>query len=263
MGEEFRINKYITIKLENKETNIYIGDKLFIHCTYLLTNPKKSDIKDLYTVDEISSKLGHQLSEQSLHIIKPEEKFWGVCSNTQAWAENDYNPELMNSKISFSLLEHLTYAGDKKAKRVFNNEIKKRLVNVSNKDVKEIIKKGYENYLRGEFVNSIESQLSERLIFDRIFVSSHIKNKKNISELPEMNLPLAVHLDLGEFYHLKKLPDIKADNLQTIVLPYDKIENLESLTKLENLNKIIFNNKYTPDNPSLNKIKEKGIRVIY
>jgi len=35
---EFKINEYITLKLENGRTRIYVKGDLFIHCNFLIFN---------------------------------------------------------------------------------------------------------------------------------------------------------------------------------------------------------------------------------
>ena len=50
--KEFKVNKYLTLKLENGETNIYIDEEMFIQCKYLLL---QIPIKTISTFDEIES----------------------------------------------------------------------------------------------------------------------------------------------------------------------------------------------------------------
>ena len=64
---EFKINEYLTLKLKNGKTIIYINDKEFLHCKYLLIEiPTKnvSEFKDIISIDEISEKLDHSLEEK-------------------------------------------------------------------------------------------------------------------------------------------------------------------------------------------------------
>lgn len=43
---EFIINKFITLKLENGKTNIYVGGQLFNHCKSIITQMNTEEIKD-------------------------------------------------------------------------------------------------------------------------------------------------------------------------------------------------------------------------
>ena len=50
--QEFKVNEHITLKLENGKTNIYIADKLFRQCKYLLL---EIPVDEMYFFDEIQS----------------------------------------------------------------------------------------------------------------------------------------------------------------------------------------------------------------
>ncbi|KKK42788.1 hypothetical protein LCGC14_0496750 [marine sediment metagenome] len=57
---QFDVNEYITLKLEENKTNIYIGNKKFLQCKYLLLNipvEKISDFDEIESVDEAAEKL--------------------------------------------------------------------------------------------------------------------------------------------------------------------------------------------------------------
>lgn len=127
----FKINNYITLKLENMQTNIYVKDKRFIQCKYLLLDIPTENIEDfdeIDSIDEAAKLLNHSLEGSSKHKfdIAPEVEFWGHCSNLQAWAENRYDTRLLHSNIAFPLLKKLTETGDPLAKRVFKEEIAER-----------------------------------------------------------------------------------------------------------------------------------------
>ncbi|MFW9874266.1 MAG: hypothetical protein ACFFG0_14265, partial [Candidatus Thorarchaeota archaeon] len=50
--KEFKINHYLKLKLEGSKTNIYVNNRRFIQCMYLLLNIPVSKIEDY---DEIES----------------------------------------------------------------------------------------------------------------------------------------------------------------------------------------------------------------
>lgn len=91
---EFKVNKYITLKLENRESKIYVLDRFFNQCKslYLAVSLNEINNYDVDALDDIQQKLGIPLNERedfnSSLIIPPEDEFWGHCSNLQAWAEN-------------------------------------------------------------------------------------------------------------------------------------------------------------------------------
>ncbi len=164
---EYKINEYITLKLEKGKTVIYVKGKKFIQCKYLLIEiPKEKveDFDDFISIDDISEKLDHSLERNiNYNELNPEIEFWGHCSNLEAWSENSYDTSLLHSNLSFPLLKKLTDVGDPKAKQVFKNEIAERLENLSTNVAHYLIQ---ENYL--EYFNNEELELLMELFFEQI-----------------------------------------------------------------------------------------------
>lgn len=71
----------------------------------------------------------------------------------QAWYEQDYDTRLLHSNLAFPLLKKLTYCGDPFAKKVFKEEIAKRLESGFLPVVLYLIKEGYLSYLNAEELN--------------------------------------------------------------------------------------------------------------
>ncbi len=142
--KEFKINKYITVKLENRKTNIYINGKLSNHCkTLFLGNPKIDKIGDY--IENFNS-IGE---EEKLNLIL-EVEFLGQCSNLQAWVENNYSTKLLHRNLAFPLLKKLTEVGDLNAEKVFKEEIAKRLESSHPNVIDYLIQEGYTQYLKNE-----------------------------------------------------------------------------------------------------------------
>ena len=134
--KEFKINDYLTLKLENDKTILYVNGERFDHCKYLLLNvPVKEieSINDVKSIDEAAERLDKSLDPPDeftrLDKIAPETEFWGHCSNLQAWYENDYDTRLLHRNLAFSLLEALANAGDLVARMKFKEEIAERYNN--------------------------------------------------------------------------------------------------------------------------------------
>ena len=105
---DFKINKYITIKLENGKTNIYVTDKLFRQCKYLLLEIPKSEMSDfdeIESIDEAAERLDHIMENEFSAEIPPEVEFWAHSSNLQAWFENNYDTCILHSNLAFPLLK--------------------------------------------------------------------------------------------------------------------------------------------------------------
>ena len=159
--EEFKINEYLTLKLEgvcenNKinrwKTMIYVAGELFRQCSQLVLNIPIMEIStfdEIQSIDEAIERLEINMDEID-HEIPSETEFWGHCSNLQVWYENDYDTRILHSNLAFPLLKELSDVGDIIAKRVFKEEIAKRLATGYPSVVKYLIEERYIKYLTRE-----------------------------------------------------------------------------------------------------------------
>lgn len=124
----FRIGKFLEIRLENNNTNVYVNNEIFNQCKYLLLNLDKNNLKkydSIKSIDEAAMVLENPLGRKEINI-NPKTEYWAHCSNLQAWFDNEYDTRLLHRNLAFPLLKKLTNAGDLKAKKVFKEEIAKR-----------------------------------------------------------------------------------------------------------------------------------------
>ena len=189
--KEFQVNDYLTLKLEEEKTVIYVAGKRFRQCKYLLIDipiEKIDSFDEINSIDEAAEKLNHSLEGSQRRVIKipPEVEFWGHCSNLQVWYEHLYDSRLLHSNLAFPLLKELMNAGDILAKRVFKEEIAKRLGTTSSSVILYLYEKNYVKYLSreefwnifgvdGEILFEIEQQIKKFEIIDEIKIY-----KKNI-----------------------------------------------------------------------------------
>lgn len=160
---EFVINDFLSLRLENGKTNIYIKNKLFRQCKFLLLDipiEKIESFNKIESIDEVAEKLGWafhgQIKDNLYHIppeIHPETEFWGHCSNLQVWAENNYNTKIIHRNLAFPLLKKLSDAGDHIAKKVFVEEIGERLESGHISVITYLNNEGYIKYLPKEFIS--------------------------------------------------------------------------------------------------------------
>ena len=153
------INEYITIKLVNGRSFIYVKGRRFIQCIRLILNIPKYDMPmydEIDSIDEaaklytthihqnriIGGRMGVFGPNQRVNIT-PEQEFWGHCSNIQAWVEHNYDTRILMSNISFPLLRELTKAGDPQAKKVYKEEIALRLESGYPSVVQYLLAQGY------------------------------------------------------------------------------------------------------------------------
>ncbi len=157
----FKINKYLTLKLEGGQTNIYVKGRLFSQCKFLLfsfTKDELSDYEEINSIDEIKEKYDHSHEGHSKKI-SPELEFWGHCSNLQAWYENDYDTRILHSNISFPLLKELVKARDQKAKRVFKEEIALRFESNFRNVVIFLLKEDYLSFLELDEIETLSNNI--------------------------------------------------------------------------------------------------------
>lgn len=100
----FKINEYLTLKLEGGTSNIYVRGRLFNQCKYLLLNIPVAHVKkfdNIESIDEAAEKLNRSMegSGRSRVNVSPRAEFWGHCSNLQEWAENRYDTRLLHRNL--------------------------------------------------------------------------------------------------------------------------------------------------------------------
>ncbi|TFG20314.1 MAG: leucine-rich repeat domain-containing protein [Promethearchaeota archaeon] len=224
--KKFRINKYITLKLEDGTTNIYVNNEYFNQCKYLLLDiplEKISSFDEIDSIDEAAEKLDNYLENADPYefSIPSETEFWGHCSNMQVWYENNYNTRLLHSNLAFPLLKKLTEAGDPLAIKVFKKEILKRIESGSNKTIEYLLSEGYQKYFNDDYYHlildddadvllALEAELGIKLYYsaDSCFEKSFIVENRSVKQL---NLT---------YCELRSIPSIirKLSNLKAIYL---------------------------------------------
>jgi len=118
--KEFRINDHLVLKLIKGKTVIFVDDKPFNQCKYLLLNlthkdfAKFDEIESIDEAFEIYNKID-KIHEKVQNLIDPESEFIGHCSNLQAWYEYGYDLRILHSSLSIPLLKKLAFLGDKQA----------------------------------------------------------------------------------------------------------------------------------------------------
>lgn len=170
---EYRVNRYITLKLEKKKTNIYVkGQNLGLYCKKLILNLKPDELQNFdkfSSMDEFAdhyiekSNKNHSLKGQ---LIDPKVEFQAHCSNIQVWAENDYDTRLLHSGLSFPLLKKLTEMGDPVAKKVFKDEIAYRFSSNNINTQRFLAEEGYLTYLNDEEFESLLIHYKEANIYE-------------------------------------------------------------------------------------------------
>ena len=157
---EYTINKYLKLRLEYGNTNIYVGGSLFKQCKYLLLDipiTNVTDYNEIDSIDEAAERLNRSMErgQPRKYYLSPDIEFWGHCSNLQVWYENEYDSRILHRNLAFPLLKALVKVGDPLAKKVFKEEIALRLASGYPSVVQHLINQDYLKYLNKEEINSL------------------------------------------------------------------------------------------------------------
>jgi hypothetical protein len=184
------INRYIDLVWKDKKPVVFVAGKEFRHCSFLAVTVPSSSLSGARGIDEIASmkearslegvedvnaylhKVGALAGDEQM---TPEEIMKAHASNLQAWVENDYNTEILNSNISFPLLRELAKIGDEKARRVLESEVDERAVNGISSTRKVILETSPE-YLTGRGWEAI-SKDKDQTVRDDAVSSKYIDGK--------------------------------------------------------------------------------------
>ena len=222
---DFIINDFLILKLESDSTNIYVDGKFFNQCKYLMLNIPSVDtvkINDIDSIDDAAEILGWTADGQVgvKYDIDPETEFWGHCSNLQAWFENNYDTRILHSNLAFSLLKKLTEVGDPLAKRVFKEEIAKRIESGYQPVIAYLFNQGYLKFLNidefkalnieaiiewiiSEYIEGLDPEIYENLnkMGDLIIKPISEKLKKAISEKSFLFIYPFIDFEFVEIVH--------------------------------------------------------------
>ncbi|MFX0038808.1 MAG: Rab family GTPase [Promethearchaeota archaeon] len=157
---KFKINEFITLRLEYGKTIIYIGEKRFDQCNYLVFDLLINESRDngeIKSIDEVEETLQGQEYRKLLSKFKisPETKFWWHYSNIQAWVKFGYDTRLLHRTLAFPLLKALVKIGDPEAKKAFKEEIAMRIESGYPNVLMYLINHGYLEYLNEEELDTV------------------------------------------------------------------------------------------------------------
>ena len=178
---EFKINEYITLKLEHNQTVIYVKNERFNQCKKILfTNPhhneKQKIIDSIDEAVEILSQTPPLDYRSGGFYITPETEFWAHCSNLDTWSKRKYDTRLLHRTLAYPILKVLTEVVDQIAKAVFKEEIIKRFENGHPTIIRYLIREDYiRNYAKNElievFLESVEvSVLKNCKLFLNLYI---------------------------------------------------------------------------------------------
>ena len=239
--KEFKINEYITLKLEEEiideeedlketRTNIYVNGERFRQCTFLLIEipiEETTLLKEISSIDEAEEKLDTSMEESNdvpfKYKIPPETEFWGHCSNIQVWAENNYNTRLLHRYLAFPLLKRLTEVGDPIAKQVFQEEIAERFASCHLPVIHFLLFNDYLSFLSYEQLDVIfrEVKSSNKLLFlylkPVLMIKEYIKHNLTDEEFELYLKRFFSNIELGKFDALDTYESFASDCSHVII----------------------------------------------
>jgi len=152
--KEFVVNEFLSLKLENGKTNIYVNNQKILQCKYILLDIPigASNDDEFESIDEYIEqyKKVQKETREKAEKLPPEVAFWGHCSNLHYWYLERYDTNLIHHELVFPLLKALSNAGDMLAINKFKEEIAKRYGTGYQPVMKFLEKEGYLGYLKEE-----------------------------------------------------------------------------------------------------------------
>ena len=306
MLNEFKVNDFISLKFSYPTTEIYVNGKYFMQCKRLILNIPKSDFKRFNSIDSIDEAV--EVYEHSIHeheifkgdgipdvendenfsLIRPEEEFWGHCSNLQVWSEHDYDTRLLKANLAFPLLEKLAEAGDKCAQIKLKEEILKRFLSGSGSVIEYLFVEDYQDYLSNEelLTGLLETKEADLLLaiqqklnvvfkfvpnIDRDIGFKPPVNTKEIERIRKFSIEnkSVKGLEL-KFSEIPKLP-IEAYSLKRLkqIRMYGNFSDLNSneiiktIQNLKGIEEIFLSSRLVKDldNTSLKNLKKIGKKI--
>lgn len=253
-SKEFHINRFLSVRLEQDKTMIYVAGQLFIQCKSLLLNIPVSEVNAfdvLESIDEVTEGIESTSGTLVRKVeISPEVEFWGHSSNLQAWYEHNYDTRLIHSNLAFSLLDKLTEVGDPLAKKVFKEEVIDRYENGTDKTREYIRYSGIlDNFSIEERMNLILNA-DDLAFLELVEEVWNTTNPYNIllEFLSEENMKLeknrVVKLDLSDLdLELKEFPKsiLELKSLRILGLSGNYIQKIpENIGELKSLKKLFL-----------------------
>ncbi len=267
----FRINDYISLILKDEKVTILIEGEEVMLCKGIAIKMPIEDILEIQnynSVDDLITMYDKKVEEgkEPEEDITPETEFMVHCSNLQAWSENGYDSDLLHYNLSFPLLKKLSEAGDKRARKVFKEEIVKRFLKGNRQAQVFLHAKEYLSILTSEEQqvlyekNIKEIHAIERLTGNKIHVGSDLMLGDDVEvfdgEITGLRLDgrkeISMPKPISEIKSIKKLilhrfidskvPEWIANlsNLEYLDLRSNEIveipKNIRKLKKLQHLN---------------------------
>ncbi len=138
------INEHMDMRWHEGKPRIFIDDKPFMHCAFLVVAVDTADpANEQATVDDLAARPGARRLEgrdaMTEYGLTKDDVLWGFYSSIVGWVESGYNTQVIHTNLAFPLLRELARVGDPKAKRVLKGEIHDRLLSRSAGTVVTII----------------------------------------------------------------------------------------------------------------------------
>jgi hypothetical protein len=231
--QKFKVNDLITLKLEGKDTIIYVAGERFRQCKHLFIDIPVDEIEkssEIGSIDEAAENF--KVSPETSLTIPSESRFWAHCSNLQTWAENSYDTRLLHSNLAFPLLKRLSDVGDGIALSIFKEEIAKRIESGYLPTIRYLWNEGYVKYLNQEEFSSIINPNSlklKHLLDIEDIVNKRLYWAKDLSDLESEQTWFLMKGEKVSALEISYTPD-----LNKIPSPVLELKNLTFLRMIEN-----------------------------
>ncbi|MEE9379221.1 MAG: leucine-rich repeat domain-containing protein [Candidatus Lokiarchaeia archaeon] len=250
MSKDFVVNDFLSLKLENGKTVIYVNGKKFIQCKYLLIDipfEQADEIAAVFNIDNLIEDENELNYHDYVNKINPELEFWGHCSNLQVWYEYRYDTRLLHRNLAFPLLKKLTEVRDPLARMVFKEELTNRFISGNPNVVTYLLEEGFLRFFTQEEFQILLENINTTQIIDqnpellflllnrldmlRLEEISKIKWFEELKKIRELSIESK---RLTNFNGLEEFTSLEALSLNDNNLT--ELQGLDSLIKLKKLN---------------------------
>lgn len=121
---KFSVTDHIFVKSDKYNEFIQVGFLIisYTSCIHVLPEKNRQGKEVYYSIEEIAENQGYLVDRSNRDEI-----FFVMCSNLQAWVENEYNTDLYIFYMAFPILKELVHLEIEKSKFYLNREVFRKM----------------------------------------------------------------------------------------------------------------------------------------
>ncbi len=163
LDQEYIVNEYITVKLENGNINIYVENKFFRKCNFLSVNFPNKHLDVSNILSQPVEKSNQSKIECKINFpLSQEVEFREYCNRFHAWMDHKYDSRILPLHFALPLMKKLMELKDPRARKLFKEEVAKRIASGAIYEIYFLIFNNYFPYLNAEETELCYDEYIER-----------------------------------------------------------------------------------------------------